>query len=127
MDANKKINNYSNFLRISKIDELPQLFNVLRGELSLVGPRPLHYEYKNLYKKKHMKRFDIIPGITGWSQIHSIPRMSWSKKFFFDTWYVKNKSFFLDLAILIITFKKIFFSVFKKKIKYRDKKFNGSN
>jgi sugar transferase EpsL len=129
LDSNNgKINTYSNFLRFTKIDELPQLINVLMGEVSLVGPRPLFYEYRKLYKKKHNKRFSVKPGITGWSQIKSNPKMSWSKKFEYDIWYVKNRSFFLDLKIIMLTLLNIVKYFFdKNKRSSNVKKFNGDN
>lgn len=125
---NNEINKYSNFLRFSKIDEIPQLINILKGDISFVGPRPLIYEYKKLYKKKHLKKFEVMPGITGWSQVKSKPSMSWSRKFELDIWYVKNNNFLLDLKILILTIKKIIFSIFNKNERINDfKRFNGSN
>tara|TARA_Y100000389_G_C17459944_1_gene520952 strand:+ start:2329 stop:2889 length:561 start_codon:yes stop_codon:yes gene_type:complete len=128
IDKNNNINFYSNILRFFKFDELPQLINILKGDISLVGPRPLHYEYKGLYKKKHLKRFEVMPGITGWSQINSTEKMTWLKKFDLDIWYVDNHNFFLDLKILLITFKKISLSLFiKNKESSPIKKFNGSN
>ncbi len=128
IDTNNNINNYCNFLRFFKFDELPQIINLIKGDISLVGPRPLHYEYKKLYRKKHLKRFRVMPGITGWSQIKSNDNMSWLKKFDLDLWYVDNCSFFLDLKILILTIFKIILSLFKKNKKSHPiKKFNGSN
>ena len=93
---------------------MPQVINILRGDISLVGPRPLHYEYKKLYKKKHLKRFNVMPGITGWSQIKSNDNMSWSKKFDLDLWYVDNHNFFLDLKIILLTIKNLFISYLLK-------------
>ena len=128
IDSKNNINLYSNFLRFFKLDELPQIINILLGDISLVGPRPLHYEYKKLYKKKHLKRFTVMPGITGWSQINSNDKTTWLKKFDFDLWYVNNHNFFLDLKIIFITIIKIILSLFKKNKKsYPIKKFNGSN
>ena len=127
IDSNHYINSYSNFLRFFKFDELPQIINILKGDLSLVGPRPLHYEYKKLYKKKHLKRFHVMPGITGWSQIKSND-MTWLKKFDLDLWYVDNHNFLLDLKILLLTIIKISLSLFMKdKKSHPIKKFNGSN
>lgn len=128
INSNQQINSYSNFLRFFKLDELPQLFNILKGDISLVGPRPLHYEYKKLYKKKHLKRFDVMPGITGWSQIKSNNKMTWLKKFDLDLWYVKNHSFLLDIRIILLTIVKISLSLFlKNKKSHPIKKFNGFN
>jgi lipopolysaccharide/colanic/teichoic acid biosynthesis glycosyltransferase len=127
IDSNHYINSYSNFLRFFKFDELPQIINILKGDLSLVGPRPLHYEYKKLYKKKHLKRFHVMPGITGWSQIKSND-MTWLKKFDLDLWYVDNHNFLLDLKILLLTIIKISLSLFMNdKKSHPIKKFNGSN
>ena len=128
INSNNYINWYSNFLRFFKFDELPQIFNILKGDISLVGPRPLHYEYKSLYKKKHLKRFEVMPGITGWSQINSDYKLSWSKKFDLDLWYVNNCSFLLDLKIILLTIKKLILLLFDKdKKSYLVKKFNGNN
>lgn len=128
MDSNQNINAYSNFLRSSKLDEIPQLLNVLKGDLSLVGPRPLHYEYKKLYKKEHLKRFEVMPGITGWSQIKSNENMKWSEKFTFDLWYVENQSLLLDIKIIFITLFKMSLTIFRKNKKVLiAEKFNGSN
>ena len=127
-DSNNHINIYSNFLRYFKFDELPQLINILRGDISLVGPRPLHYEYKELYNKKYLKRFNVMPGITGWSQINSNKNMSWSKKFDLDLWYVDNQNFFLDLKILFYTIFNIWLALTSKnKISDPDVRFNGKN
>lgn len=128
INSKGRINKYSNILRFFKLDELPQLINVLKGDISLVGPRPLHYEYKKIYKKKYLKRFKVVPGITGWSQIKSNNKMKWSKKFELDLWYVKNQNFFLDLKIIFITMIKIIksFSTRNKK-SHPIKKFTGSN
>jgi undecaprenyl phosphate N,N'-diacetylbacillosamine 1-phosphate transferase len=128
IDNYNKINTYSHKLRFFKLDELPQLINVLKGDLSLVGPRPLIYEYKKLYKKKHLKRFDVKPGITGLSQIYSDHKTTWLKKFDLDLEYVKNQNFFLDLTIMFLTIKKLIFSfITKNKKTLQNKKFNGTN
>ena len=128
IDKNNHINGYSNLIRLLKLDELPQFINIIKGELSLVGPRPLMYEYKKLFKKKHLKRFDVPPGITGWSQIKSNKKTKWLKKFDYDLWYVKNQSFFLDLRIIAYTVFNICKTLFSKdKISHPDKKFNGKN
>jgi len=128
INSNNDINYYSNLLRFFKFDELPQFINILKGDLSLVGPRPLHYEYKSLYKKKYLKRFNVMPGITGWSQIHDNYKMTWSKKFDLDLWYVDNHNFFLDLKIIFLTIKNLVFSILNKNKKTNlIKKFNGSN
>lgn len=95
-------------LRKLSIDELPQLFNVLRGELSLVGPRPLLMEYLPLYTPEQARRHDVKPGITGWAQVNGRNALSWEEKFALDVWYVDNRSFFLDLKILGLTLVKVF-------------------
>ena len=128
IDTNNQINVYSNFLRFYKFDELPQLINILKGDISLVGPRPLHYEYKKLFRKKHLKRFTVKPGLTGWSQIKSNHNTKWLKKFDLDVWYIENRNFLLDLKIILITIQNLFKSIFIKKNKsHLHKRFNGSN
>jgi lipopolysaccharide/colanic/teichoic acid biosynthesis glycosyltransferase len=91
------------FLRRSSIDELPQLMNVLRGEMSLVGPRPLLVQYLDRYSPKQSRRHDVLPGITGWSQVNGRNAISWPNKLDLDVWYVDNWSLFLDFKILIMT------------------------
>jgi lipopolysaccharide/colanic/teichoic acid biosynthesis glycosyltransferase len=91
------------FLRATSIDELPQLWNVLRGDLSLVGPRPFMSRYLPLYSQEQMRRHDVLPGITGWAQIHGRNALSWEEKFALDLWYVDHWSFGLDLRILAKT------------------------
>jgi lipopolysaccharide/colanic/teichoic acid biosynthesis glycosyltransferase len=91
------------FLRSTSLDELPELLNVLRGEMSLVGPRPLLMEYLGLYNDEQARRHEVKPGITGWAQIHGRNELSWEEKFALDVWYVEHRSFFLDLQILART------------------------
>ena len=91
------------WLRSSSLDELPELWNVLKGDMSLVGPRPLLIEYLPLYNAHQMARHDVRPGITGWAQVNGRNTISWEDKFDFDVWYVNNKSFILDLKILFMT------------------------
>ncbi|MFK4292484.1 sugar transferase EpsL [Bacillus sp. RC240] len=95
------------FLRKYSLDELPQLINVLKGQLSLVGPRPLLIEYMPLYSKEQAKRHNVRPGITGWAQVNGRNSISWDEKFKLDVWYVENQSFLLDLKILYLTFSKV--------------------
>ena len=95
-------------LRESSLDELPGLWNVLKGDMSLVGPRPLFVEYLPLYSPEQAKRHQIRPGITGWAQVNGRNAISWEKKFELDVWYVNNQSFFLDIKILLMTVKKVF-------------------
>jgi lipopolysaccharide/colanic/teichoic acid biosynthesis glycosyltransferase len=95
------------FLRKTSLDEIPQLFNVLKGDMSFVGPRPLLVEYLSLYNPEQRMRHFIKPGITGWAQVNGRNAISWNEKFELDIWYVKHKSFLLDLKILVLTFLKI--------------------
>ncbi|OOE14582.1 sugar transferase [Fictibacillus arsenicus] len=99
---------FGQFLRKYSLDELPQLWNVLKGDISLVGPRPLLMSYLELYTKEQMKRHDVKPGITGWAQVNGRNTISWEEKFRLDVWYAQNHSFLLDLKILLLTFKKVF-------------------
>jgi lipopolysaccharide/colanic/teichoic acid biosynthesis glycosyltransferase len=96
------------FVRKTSLDEIPQLFNVLKGDMSLIGPRPLLPEYLPLYNSQQKKRHDVKPGITGWAQINGRNAISWQKKFEYDVWYVENLSFLLDVKILFLTFIKVF-------------------
>lgn len=98
------------FIRKYSLDELPQLMNVLKGDLSLVGPRPLLMEYLPLYSPFQARRHEVKPGITGWAQVNGRNALSWEEKFELDVWYVENQSFLLDLKILFLTFKKVVIS-----------------
>lgn len=95
------------FIRSVSLDELPQLFNVLKGEMSFVGPRPLLIEYLPLYNNEQKRRHDVKPGITGWAQVNGRNAISWEQKFELDAWYVDNQSFWLDMKILWLTFLKV--------------------
>jgi sugar transferase EpsL len=95
------------FLRASSLDELPTLWNVLKGDMSLVGPRPLLMEYLPLYNAEQRRRHEIRPGITGWAQIHGRNALSWEQRFKLDVWYVDNRSFWLDVRILAATILKV--------------------
>lgn len=96
------------FVRSTSIDELPQLINVLKGDMALVGPRPLLPQYLPLYSPEQARRHEVRPGITGWAQIHGRNAISWTKKFEYDVWYVDHCSFLLDLKIVFLTIKKVF-------------------
>lgn len=96
------------FLRSSSLDELPELWNVLKGEMSLVGPRPLLMEYLPLYDTEQYRRHEVRPGVTGWAQINGRNAISWEDKFKLDVWYVDNQSFVLDIKIILLTIKKVF-------------------
>ncbi len=98
---------FGQFLRKYSLDEYPQLFNVIKGDISLVGPRPLLMEYLPLYTKEQSRRHDVRPGITGWAQVNGRNAISWEEKFEFDVWYVNNRSFFLDMKILFLTVFKV--------------------
>lgn len=96
------------FVRSTSIDELPQLINVLKGDMALIGPRPLLPQYLPLYSPEQARRHEVRPGITGWAQIHGRNAISWTKKFEYDVWYVDHCSFLLDLKIVFLTVKKVF-------------------
>ncbi len=95
------------FVRSTSIDELPQLINVLKGDMSLIGPRPLRTYYLPLYSPEQSRRHDVLPGITGWAQVHGRNGITWTKKFELDVWYVDHCSFKVDFEILILTIKKV--------------------
>ena len=95
------------FIRSASLDELPQIFNVLKGDMSFVGPRPLLIEYLPLYNDRQKKRHDVKPGITGWAQVNGRNAISWEQKFEYDVWYVEHQSFWLDMKILWMTFLKV--------------------
>jgi len=103
----ERITKFGSFLRKTSLDELPELFNVLKGEMSLVGPRPLLMEYLPLYDEDQKKRHNVLPGITGWAQVNGRNAISWDEKFNLDVWYVENHSFWLDMRILLMTIKKV--------------------
>lgn len=98
---------FGSFLRSSSLDELPELWNVLRGDMSLVGPRPLLMKYLPRYSEEQARRHDVLPGVTGWAQVNGRNAISWEDKFKLDVWYVDNRSFLLDLKILLLTVKKV--------------------
>jgi sugar transferase EpsL len=102
-----RLEKFGKFLRSTSLDELPGLWNVLKGDMSLVGPRPLLVEYLTLYSKKQSRRHEVKPGITGWAQINGRNAISWDEKFDLDVWYVDNQSFWLDIKILWLTVKKV--------------------
>lgn len=99
---------FGGFLRSASLDELPGLFNVIKGDMSLVGPRPLLVQYLPLYNKEQFCRHNVRPGITGWAQVNGRNAISWEDKFKLDVWYVNNQSFWLDFKILLLTVKKVF-------------------
>lgn len=105
-----RLTKFGQLLRKLSLDELPQLWNVLKGDMSFVGPRPLLVEYLPLYNERQAKRHDVRPGITGWAQVNGRNAISWEQKFEYDVWYVENQSFLLDFKILLLTVKKVFMS-----------------
>ncbi len=106
-DEVHRLTRFTSFLRSSSLDEIPTLFNVLKGDMSLVGPRPLLDSYRNEYTEEQFRRHEVMPGVTGWAQVNGRNNITWEEKFKLDLWYVDHKSFFIDLKILIITLKKI--------------------
>jgi len=104
----ERITSVGRFVRSLSIDELPQVINVLKGDMSLVGPRPLLIEYLPLYSAKQARRHEVRPGITGWAQVNGRNAISWEQKFEYDVWYVDNMSLWLDFKILLLTAKKVF-------------------
>ena len=126
----ERITPFGSFMRRTSLDELPEFLNVLKGDMSLVGPRPLLMQYLPLYSKEQNRRHEMKPGITGWAQVNGRNAISWDEKFKLDVWYVDNQSFWLDLKILFLTVKKV---VFREGISHGDEatmpafKGNGDN
>jgi lipopolysaccharide/colanic/teichoic acid biosynthesis glycosyltransferase len=115
-------------LRSLSVDELPELINILKGDMSIVGPRPLLTQYLSLYSEEQSKRHDVRPGLTGWAQINGRNSITWTEKFNLDVWYVKNRNLLLDLKIIFLTMKKV---IIKEGINQENNAtmeyFNGSN
>ena len=107
-DANR-LTNFGRWIRSTSLDELPSLWNVLKGEMSLVGPRPLLMEYLPLYNTEQARRHEAKPGITGWAQVNGRNAISWEEKFILDVWYVDNQSLWLDIKTILLTIKKVIF------------------
>ncbi len=105
----QRLTKVGRFVRSTSIDELPQLFNVLKGDMALIGPRPLLVKYLPLYSKEQARRHEVRPGITGWAQCHGRNAISWTEKFRLDVWYVDNLSFATDVKVIFITIKKVLF------------------
>ena len=123
----KRLTAFGLFLRKYSIDELPTLINILIGDMSFVGPRPLIFEYQKLYNEQQKKRFLVRPGVTGWAQVNGRNKISWQKKFELDVWYVENHNILIDLKIILMTIFKIFFN---KDVQYsnaEDIRFKGNN
>lgn len=104
----KRLTKVGKFVRSTSLDEIPQLLNVIKGDMSLIGPRPLLVQYLPLYDEKQKRRHEVRPGITGWAQVNGRNTISWEQKFDYDVWYVDNVSLSLDLRILLMTIKKVF-------------------
>ena len=104
----ERLTKIGKFVRKTSLDEIPQLINVIKGDMSLIGPRPLLPSYLPLYNDFHRRRNDVRPGITGWAQVNGRNTISWEKKFEYDVWYVEHLSFLLDMKILLLTVKKVF-------------------
>ena len=104
----QRLTRFGRFLRSSSLDELPELFNVLKGEMSLVGPRPLLVQYLDRYTPEQARRHETLPGITGWAQVNGRNALTWEEKFALDVWYVDHHNFFLDIKILFMTLAKVF-------------------
>lgn len=102
-----RITKFGTFVRKTSLDEIPQLINVIKGDMSLIGPRPLLPQYLPLYSETQNRRHDVKPGITGWAQVNGRNAISWTEKFKYDVWYVDNISFLLDLKLIILTIKKV--------------------
>jgi lipopolysaccharide/colanic/teichoic acid biosynthesis glycosyltransferase len=109
LDA-ERLTKVGSFVRKTSLDELPQLINVLKGDMSLIGPRPLLPQYLSLYSEFQKRRHEMKPGITGWAQVNGRNAISWKKKFEYDVWYVDNISFLVDVKISLLTVKKVFIS-----------------
>lgn len=124
----QRLTKVGRFVRSTSIDELPQLFNVLKGDMALIGPRPLLVDYLPLYSREQARRHEVRPGITGWAQCHGRNTLSWSEKFSLDVWYVDHCSFLIDLQVILTTIKKV---VVRDGISHEGQatmdKFNGNN
>lgn len=119
---------FGEIMRRSGIDEIPQLLNILKGEMSFIGPRPLPTEYRELYHEAQLTRFRVKPGVTGWAQVHGRNEISWGHRFELDLWYVNNISLFLDIKIVCLTFIQLINSIFSQNKKQIEMPvFNGSN
>jgi undecaprenyl phosphate N,N'-diacetylbacillosamine 1-phosphate transferase len=108
LEDSKRLTSLGKFIRTTSLDEIPQLINIIKGDMSLIGPRPLLVHYIPLYTKEQAKRHNVKPGVTGWAQVNGRNSISWEEKFILDVWYVENISFSLDFKIFILTFLKVF-------------------
>ena len=128
LSDDKRLTKVGKFVRKTSLDELPQMINVLKGDMSLIGPRPLLVEYLEYYNDRQAKRHNVKPGITGWAQINGRNSISWSQKFEYDIWYIENRGFILDMRIVLNTIKKVFISEgISSTTSVTMEKFNGTN
>ena len=128
LEDEMRLNKFGKTLRSLSIDELPQLFNILKGDMSFIGPRPLLIEYLNLYNKQQKKRHNVKPGLTGWAQVNGRNNISWKKKFEYDLYYTENLSFWLDIKIVLLSIKKILKREGISSYRHATaEKFNGNN
>ena len=124
----ERLTKFGKFIRSTSIDELPELINILKGEMSLIGPRPLLIEYLPLYSEEQIKRHKVLPGLTGWAQINGRNAITWNEKFKLDVYYVENFSLKLDIKIFFLTFKKLFIREgISKEGNVTTEYFNGKN
>lgn len=124
----QRLTKIGSFIRKTSLDELPQLLNVIKGDMSIVGPRPLRTYYLPLYNAEQKKRHNVRPGITGWAQVNGRNAISWTEKFKYDVWYTENLSFQLDIKIIFLTIKKVFIREgITQKGKATVEAFNGTN
>lgn len=128
LSDNERLKGVGKFIRSLSLDELPQLFNILKGDMSFVGPRPLLVEYLSLYSVEQSRRHEVKPGITGWAQVNGRNAIGWDDKFKLDVWYVENQSFFLDMKIIFMTILKVIKrDGISSKTFVTMEKFNGNN
>lgn len=124
----ERLTSFGKKLRASSLDELPELINILKGDMSLVGPRPLLVDYLPLYSKEQIRRHDVMPGLTGWAQINGRNSIKWREKFKLDVWYVDNWNWKLDIKIILLTFIKVFkMDGINQGAEITMERFNGSN
>lgn len=124
----ERLTSFGKKLRASSLDELPELINILKGDMSLVGPRPLLVDYLPLYDKEQIRRHDVMPGLTGWAQINGRNSIQWKEKFRLDIWYVDNWSLKLDIKIIFLTFIKVFkMDGINQGVEITMERFNGNN
>ena len=124
----QRLTKFGNFLRKTSLDEIPEFINILKGDMSFIGPRPLHVEYLNYYNKEQKHRHDVRPGLTGWAQVNGRNSITWTEKFKYDTYYVENISFILDVKIVFKTIKQVLFkeNIYSNNGEFVER-FNGEN